>query len=528
MEFILYSDVDERSISNSLGLPEYSYFFVLKAYRSVLEHHAGVHLAHSHAEIVQHHERLLKQGKTALALVFTPPNKAPVDLPCATLCVVAWEYDRIPDEAWDEDARNDWRYVFAQHGAAISLSQHTARAIKAAMGEDFPVLVLPTPLWQQFAQQRQHGQIRGVAKPCELEVRGFIIDTRLLGLSADGLIAPVHGEALPEGQQSSANTQVVEPLAIEPSPLAQHIAQAPRPLTLRNRLLATKYHALQWYREVLADLLPALLNSLIVRLRNARSRRALAVPSASDEHPQAVLPNTNDVVRTLVGGVVYVSVFNPQDGRKNWERLVTAFCWAFKEVEDATLILKITHRDLSTYYVHMLTLLSQLAPFKCRVLVMHGFLDDQQFSRLYSAASYYVNHSLCEGLCLPLMEFMACGKPALAPDHTAMADYIDDQVAFVTPYGSVHTIWGHDPRILYRSLRNRPDWGALVQAYKDSYQVAKEQPQRYAQMSDAALARMRSYAGEEQFWTQLDGFVQTLGAVAGSGCADALAGNAPC
>ncbi|MCX7079183.1 MAG: glycosyltransferase, partial [Pseudomonas sp.] len=216
-------------------------------------------------------------------------------------------------------------------------------------------------------------------------------------------------------------------------------------------------------------------------------------PESAHEHPQAVLPQTTERVETQVDGVVYVSVFNPVDGRKNWHQLITAFCWAMRDVEDATLVLKMTQNDLSLYYVQMLTLLSQLSPFSCRVVVMHGFLDDEQYARLYGSASFYVNASRCEGLCLPLMEFMACGKPVLAPAHTAMEDYIDERVAFVIKSSQEPAIWPQDSRILFRTRRHRPDWGSLRDAYRDSYRMAKEQPHAYKAMSDAATERMRDY-----------------------------------
>ncbi len=214
---------------------------------------------------------------------------------------------------------------------------------------------------------------------------------------------------------------------------------------------------------------------------------------ASPEHPQAVLPDTSQVVETDVSGVVYVSVFNPDDGRKNWHHLITAFCWALRDVEDATLVLKMTQNDLSTYYVELLTLLSQLSPFSCRVVVMHGYLEDEQFARLYGAASFYVNASRCEGLCLPLMEFMSCARPVIAPDHTAMRDYIDAEVAFIVKSSREPTIWPEDSRILYRTLRHRPDWGSLKLAYQQSYAMAKHQPQAYQAMAVAANERMRRY-----------------------------------
>jgi glycosyltransferase involved in cell wall biosynthesis len=190
---------------------------------------------------------------------------------------------------------------------------------------------------------------------------------------------------------------------------------------------------------------------------------------------------------------VYVSVFNPKDGRKNWHQLISAFCWAFRETDDATLVLKMTQNDLSSYYVELMTLLAQLSPFACRVVVMHGYLDDPQYARLYGAASFYVNASRCEGLCLPLMEFMASGKPVIAPNHTAMEDYIDEQVAFIVKSSEELTIWPQDTRIIYRTLRHRPDWGSLKTAYQDSYRMAREQPDVYQAMSRAAIERMRGY-----------------------------------
>ena len=51
MNFILYSDVNDHSISQSLGRPEYSYYFVLKAYRPVLESLGPVHVAVSYTHL---------------------------------------------------------------------------------------------------------------------------------------------------------------------------------------------------------------------------------------------------------------------------------------------------------------------------------------------------------------------------------------------------------------------------------------------------------------------------------------------
>jgi glycosyltransferase involved in cell wall biosynthesis len=381
----------------------------------------------------------------------------------------------------------------------ITLSTHTAEAIRRTLGDDFPVLVLPTPLWERFADIRQQYPGTPVNPGATLQIKGCILDSRTMGLSADGLIAPII-EQPPE--------EIVEPEAEpEPQPEPEPVPQPAPPLTLRRRLFITRHYLVMWYREAARDLVPDAVRPWLAKLRTppalpvelpvykapVADEPAICEAPVQDEHPQAAYPDTSETVEITVDGVIYVSVFNPDDGRKNWHHLITAFCWALRDVEDATLVLKMTQNDLSTYYVELMTLLSQLSPFACRVVVMHGYLQDEQFARLYGAASYYVNASRCEGLCLPLMEFMSCARPVIAPNHTAMRDYIDERVAFVVKSSQEPTIWPEDARILYRTLRHRPDWGSLKTAYANSYAMAKNQPDAWQVMADAASERMQQY-----------------------------------
>ncbi|AZD25424.1 Glycosyltransferase [Pseudomonas chlororaphis subsp. aurantiaca] len=532
MNFILYSDVNDGSISQSLGRPEYSYYFVLKAYRPVLESLGRVHVVQTPAEVDRLYHELRLKGEDSLFLSFTPPQKTPLDLDCPTLCVVAWEFDSIPHEYWDNDPHQDWSRTLGRHGRVITLSSHTARAVRRVLGEHFPVLVLPTPLWERFDGIRGQYPNVPVNAGTTLQIKGCIIDSRALGLSADGLIAPVLEDVPPPPAPVEVEAEIVE---------------AP-PLTARRRLFIAKHYLREWYRalvggewrrplfiskhyirecyrEGLRDRVPERLRALMAK--PGLEHVVPAPPAPEPEHPQAVLPATDQQVEFQVDGVVYVSVFNPDDGRKNWHQLITAFCWAMRDTEDATLVLKMTQNDLSTYYVEMLTLLSQLSPFNCRVVAMHGYLDDEQFARLYGAASFYVNASRCEGLCLPLMEFMACGKPVLAPLHTAMLDYIDEDVAFVVKSSQEPAIWPQDSRLLFRTLRHRPDWGSLKTAYQDSYRMAKENPVGYQSMSQAAARRMQEYSSFASVQGRLRDFFALTPLTEADGASSlAVAGNA--
>lgn len=525
MNFILYSDINDSSISQSLGRPEYSYYFVLKAYRPVLESLGRVHVVSSTAEVDPLYKQLLAAGEDSLFMSFTPPQKTPNDLECPTICVVAWEFDSIPDEQWDNDPRQDWTQMLARQGRVITLSSHTARAIRRAMGEDFPVLVLPTPLWENFADIRSRHTSVPISAGSTLDIKGCIFDTRTLGLNADALIPVV-----PTAEERAALEAELEALKPPPLTLKRRFVIARHYLRMwrldKGKSLPVPVHRThflsQWYWEGVRDLL-----SQTAHERLADWLAAIAGPQtmAVPEPEPRQWPDTTAQVETQVDGVVYVTVFNPRDGRKNWHQLITAFCWAFRETSDATLVLKITQSDLSSYHDELMTLLAQLSPFACRVVVMHGYLDDPQYARLYAAASYYVNASRCEGLCLPLMEFMASGKPVIAPDHTAMEDYIDERVAFVVKSSEELTIWPQDTRIIYRTLRYRPDWGSLKTAYENSYRLAKEQSLEYQRMSLAAVERMHDYCAFAPVQKRMAGF---FGLVPQALPTATVTDNAPC
>ena len=344
MNFILYSDVNDSSISQSLGRPEYSYYFVLKAYRPVLESLGRVHVVSSTAEVDPLYKQLLAAGEDSLFLSFTPPQKTPNDLECPTICVVAWEFDSIPDEQWDNDPRQDWTQMLARQGRVITLSSHTARAIRRAMGEDFPVLVLPTPLWENFADIRSRHTSVPISTGSTLDIKGCIFDTRTLGLNADALIPVV-----PTAEELAALEAELEALKPPPLTLKRRFVIARHYLHMwrldKGKSLPIPVHRThflsQWYWEGIRDLL-----SQAAHERLADWLPAIAGPQtiAVPEPEPRQWPDTTAQVETQVDGVVYVTVFNPRDGRKNWHQLITAFCWAFRETSDATLVLKITQK----------------------------------------------------------------------------------------------------------------------------------------------------------------------------------------
>jgi len=198
-----------------------------------------------------------------------------------------------------------------------------------------------------------------------------------------------------------------------------------------------------------------------------------------------------------LSGVIYSSVFNTVDERKNWMDMVAGFVWAFREIPEATMIVKVAHRRMFEGVLPILFDLAKLGPFKCRVIVIHGLLSSEDYAQLVEATSYTVNTSRGEGQCLPLMEFMSAGRPAVTPKHTAMLDYVSDDNAFVVDSHMRPAFWPHDIRRATRCLRYQPSFSDLVHRYRDSFDVARHNPTRYARMSVAARKALKNFCSDD-------------------------------
>ena len=220
--------------------------------------------------------------------------------------------------------------------------------------------------------------------------------------------------------------------------------------------------------------------------------------------PDALLRPSQDIV---FDGMVFTTVFAPKDGRKNWRDLVSAFIWAFRDIADATLVVKIIHRAPETFLPHFENLLFKCGPFACRVVAIGGWLDDGQMRDLASVTDIVVNTSHGEGMCLPLAEFMSAGVVAIAPAHTAMADYITTDNAFIVRGTREHNVWPHDPEQMFRTMRYRIEWDSIVEAFEDAAAMLGGPAERRMAMSNAARQTMRGYCSRARIGASLRAFL---------------------
>lgn len=485
----------------------------------------------------------------ALLFFFGPPQRLPEGLPITTVCVFAWEYASIPTETWDDNPFNDWRVPLAHYGHAITLSSYAAEAVRRALPQGLHLAVIPAPISQRLGWREWRDRLLGRAalkRAAKVEAAGRIYDSRDYRISHD-VVEPLRSERTARRANWSGepldwrfgSDERVATLALvgfynadewgswsrTGSPWITLPWRVQNPCRVQLHLVGigpnigreieiemggdeqriTLGSTLEWFELQFAPQTPA--DAIHFRgivpapggVSAADPRTlGLGIAGLRVELPQGearadyggVAPRRAEAKakteRRRFDGVVYTAVFNPEDGRKNWEDMVTAFCWTFRDREDATLVLKMSHHNPATFYGRLMALWSTLHPFRCRIVALHGFLDERQYRMLIAATSYVVNTSRCEGQCLPLMEFMRCGVPAVAPRHTAMLDYVDDSNTFVVDASPAPDCWPQDPRRAYRTFSYRIDWESLCRAFASAHAVASDDPTRYRAMADAA------------------------------------------
>jgi glycosyltransferase involved in cell wall biosynthesis len=204
--------------------------------------------------------------------------------------------------------------------------------------------------------------------------------------------------------------------------------------------------------------------------------------------------------------VVYTTILNPFDPRKNWEDLLSAFLLALGDREDATLVVKLVAPPQLTapivnamlWHYHSLGI-----AHRCKLAFVTGYLSDAQMVELARGSTFYVNSARAEGSCLPLQNFLAAGRPGIAPVHTAMADYFSEELGFVVDSHPEPTYWPHDPQKTMTTRWQRLVWQSLHDQFRASYEVARKNQHQYQAVARRGSEQMADYAAAECVWPKL-------------------------
>jgi glycosyltransferase involved in cell wall biosynthesis len=209
-----------------------------------------------------------------------------------------------------------------------------------------------------------------------------------------------------------------------------------------------------------------------------------------------------------LSGVVYTAILNPLDARKNWEDLLSGFLLALRDRDDATLVLKLVVSEdweaaalAEVLAFYRRTRLSH----RCKVFFVTSYLSEEQLMELTRASTYYLNTSRAEGSCLPLQNFLAAGRPALAPAHTGMADSLDQTCGFVLASHPEPASWPQEVGGGYRTTWHRLVWQSLADQLRASYETARHGRGRHEALAAEGRRRMRDLVGTESVWPLLAG-----------------------
>ena len=525
-----------KGIRNTLGSAAYSYFFVLEALAPVLEKFGTWKLIdHPESSLPFVAARAEAEGYQPVHLALHPPQDVYLTPALPNIIFPFWEFPHIPDRDFGHDTRQNWVRVSKRADLIITACNFTRDAFVSA-GVDCPIGVVPVPIRPEHFQIPDWDPEHSWTHTCRhLSWGGPPPKPREPEPAPEPVEAGPEPDPLPEPEPASVvvESPKVEAPASKPRiglkrrgyNAARGVFRKVHPwlgAKTKDRIARTRHYVLMSAGrdprtlEALPGGPPGLsrLGYAVARdgyrryfkrwlsreaLEKITETKAQALKIVGHEPviaPDPLLPSEP----VTLGGLTFTSIFNLGDRRKNHHDLLSAYLLAFKDREDVTLVIKLAtnpvreHHEVNIFR-HMYHSLH--IHHKCRLVLITDFLTDSQMADLMRVTTFYVNTSRAEGACLPLQQSLAAGRPSIAPDHTAMADFMDDQVGWVPRTSPEPTYWPHDPEQRTETYWNRMAWSDLRDHMLAAAEMIEDNPERYREMSEAGRARMAAYASRE-------------------------------
>ncbi len=439
---VLTSYSSGATAGRNLSSCGYSYDFVAAALNPFLREWGDVvEVANPERDLDRVLAQLAQQGRQALHVCVRALQHMHLTRLAPNVAVPCVEFPDVPDHAFDGNPRNDWLRVANACAMSMVAGPFAARTLTQA-GVKTPVTIVPIPNPPEYFEVPRWQPLRRT----ELEIPGYELPQQF----ATDDVRPCD------------NADLMTPGAFSPE------------------LPSWRQAAARWYRE-----------SLRARLPRRVDRSLTAAWQAWRVKPNRFKKSP----RLSLSGIVYTSIFAPLDPRKNWGDLLSGFLLGLGDAEDVTLVLKLVTRDSHATAAVLEHYQSLDLRHRCKLIVIDSFLSHQQMLALAAATTYYVTTTRAEGICLPLMNYLAAGRPAVSPRHTAIGDYFDSSVGFVVDSHPEPTAWSHDESRRCRSSWQRLVWPSLVEQLQRSARLARSSPADYEVLADRAQAKMTQWTG---------------------------------
>jgi glycosyltransferase involved in cell wall biosynthesis len=434
-----------------IGQESYSYHFVARALGPLLQRWGHVQeVRRPEGELDYAVWQMRRRGWQPLHLSFLPLHAMYLSGRVPNVAFPFWEFPDIPNRDIDEDLRANWRRVADRLSLILTASTHTRDAFVRA-GVQTPVHVVPVPIQPEYFEVPEWS-------PEELSV----------------LDCSYYSFPPPAGAPYSAPSA-----------------------GLGERLRRS-------YRDSIRPRLPRVVDYCL------KSATRLVLGRHDEGDVKVPYPYQHGLE---LSGIVYTSIFNPFDPRKNWQDLLSAFLLALRDEADAALVIKLVvgpklarlaARRILDHY-HALGL-----PHRCKLIVITGYLSDEQMVELTRASTYYLQATRAEGACLPLQDFLAAGRPGISPVHSALTDYFDSAVGLTVASHPEPTSWPTEPSGSCSTSWHRIVWQDLHDQIRAGYRLAKGHRSAYDDLARSARQRMAGHASAKQVWPRLAGALHSI------------------
>jgi hypothetical protein len=458
-EILLTSYMLGAPNGHNLGAPGYSHEFVARLFRPLLERWGTVtEVRDAGRDLQATVDACLRRGNVPIHFSVLPFQDVCIAEGAVNVVMPAWEFPDVPDHAFDGNPQNDWPRMADRADLVLVSGPFTANALRRA-GTKTPIHIVPVPCPDSYFDLPpwRPSQTR------RIDCRAYVFESG----GFDDTVAVT-------------------------SPLTDS----------RSMLKAVEGSLRRTTRQLLGGQRYAAVSAFIKDRRHANRRR-------SDRPSLAGLPYP-EVSSVELSGIVYTSIFAPDDGRKNWIDLLNAFLVALGDRADATLVCKLITKNRASvervidYYLH------RGLPHRCRVVFLCDFLTDEQMLQLCEATTYYVQSTKAEGNCLPLMNYLAAGRPAVSPDHSSMSDYFSSRSGFVVESHQEPAAWPHDRRLRLRTSWARIVWTSLRDQIAASHRLVRGRPGEYTALAESCRTAMRTWAGRAEVTERLDAALDTV------------------
>lgn len=434
----------------NLGKPGYSHEFVAKLFKPILEKWGIVlEIRESQHELQKTVQESINNGLKPVHLSIMPYQDTVLAKGALNIVVPAWEFPDVPDYPFDGNPQNDWVRTCDQTDLCIVSGPFTRNAM-AKSGTKTPIAIVPTPVPQGYFELPMWNSKQTV----EIDTWAFDFPARERSENSQVNCNNFHNGF--SSEKSSSRRKAI----------------------YRLKMMIRRLHKIPAYRSTSNFVWD---NLIYRKSRNRTCPKGLPFPK---------------IEKLALRGVVYTSIFNPYDGRKNWKDLLNGFLLSIGQQEDVTLVLKLASTDIREIRKIINYYIDRDLPHKCRIVFISAFLDDAQLLQLCGASTFYIHTTKAEGSCLPLMNYLAAGRPAVSPKHSCLEDYFHPEHGFVIASEQEPAAWPQEKKQPFRTTWARISWDSLREAIQESYRVAKN-PEGYSSMATKCRDDMREWASYE-------------------------------